>query len=484
MLFNSEVFLYAFLPLTLFAYYVARRSLGHDIALAVLTVASLIYYAWWDVRFLALLLGSAGINFAIGRSLWQHKRRWLMVAGIAFNVAVLGFFKYADFVIANVSALSGAALTPLGIILPIGISFITFQKIAFLADVYAGKTEPRSLVSYLLFVSFFPQLIAGPIVHHRQIAQQFGNKERKDDLAENLSIGLSIFIIGLAKKVLIADNAAVTASALFAAAEHGNALPVGAAWIGVLSYTIQIFFDFSGYSDMALGLARMFGYHLPINFNAPYCATSIIDFWRRWHITLSQFLRDYVYFPLGGNRLGSFRRYLNLMIVMLVGGLWHGASWTFVVWGGLHGTYLIINHLWRAIRGERPATLAGRIAGTAVTFFAVVIAWVFFRAESFHGAFHILGALAGQQGLAWSIDEDALTVVLIGLGLVYLLPDTPRFFASVLEPRVLAEANMEAEPASRWKWRPRWQYAMIAAALLFVVVLNLSKTSEFIYFQF
>ncbi len=487
MLFNSFVFLYAFLQLTIALYYTTRRRVGHDYALDVLTLASLVYYGWWDVRYLVLLLGSAFINFAVGRSLWRKRRKWVMVAGILFNVSVLAFFKYADFALANISAISGTALQPLGIVLPIGISFITFQKIAFLADVYAGKTEPRSLISYVLFVSFFPQLIAGPIVHHRQIAVQFGDRNRKDDIAANLSIGLSIFIVGLAKKILLADNAAIVASAVFAAAERGNSIPLGAAWVGALSYALQIFFDFSGYSDMALGLGRMFGYHLPINFNAPYRATSIIEFWRRWHITLSQFLRDYIYFPLGGNRLGEFRRYLNLMVVMLVGGLWHGASWTFVVWGGLHGVYLIVNHLWRGWRGEGPPSRARAIASTIVTFISVVFAWVFFRAGTFAGAFHMLGAMAGTQTIGWGVGSDAVTVLVAGYGLIYLLPDTPQLFAATLEPHVLATANIDTGTRAALlplRWQFQWFFAAAAGTLLLVVLINLSKTSEFIYYQF
>ncbi len=268
------------------------------------------------------------------------------------------------------------------IILPLGISFFTFQKIAYLVDTYKGRGYSRNFLYYCLMVLFFPQLIAGP---DRASARGFAAvcaANRHGYQRKNLAVGLTLFFFGLCKKVLIADSIAPTANRIFGAAAAGATPDVATAWLGTLAYTLQIYFDFSGYTDMALGLARMFGFRLPVNFNSPYQASSVIDFWHRWHITLSRFLRDYLYIPLGGNRLGKARRYVNLMITMLLGGLWHGANWTFVVWGGLHGAYLVINHGFRALGGNRKRGIWTR----GVTFVSVAIAWVMFRAGFFDGA--------------------------------------------------------------------------------------------------
>jgi len=373
-LFNSYAFLFVFLPATLLVFMAARRG-GPGLALGALTLASLGFYGWWDPRFLALLLGSAVANFAFGRALMARpadaRRPWL-VAGVVFNLGLLGWFKYAGFLSANLAAL-GAPTPVLDIVLPVGISFFTFQQIAYLVDVSRGLSDRYGFRDYLLFVAFFPQLIAGPIVHHREMMPQLltGRGPRAEDFA----IGATLFAAGLFKKVVLADSLAPFASPVFAAADAGLAVTTAEAWGAALAYALQLYFDFSGYSDMALGLARLFGVRLPINFDSPYQATSLIDFWRRWHMTLSRFLRDYLYIPLGGNRQGPARRWVNLMITMALGGLWHGAGWGFLIWGLIHGAGLAANHAWRsaAPRLGLGALAANPWAARLATFAVVVV---------------------------------------------------------------------------------------------------------------
>lgn len=486
MLFNSPEFLFALLPATLIAYYLARRLISHDAALFVLNVASLVFYGWWDPRYLPLLVFSAVANFYLGRTILAQRDggeragRGVLAFGVVLNLALIGLFKYADFAVRNVNAVTGADLPLPELDLPLAISFFTFQQIAFLVDVYAKRTAPDTLARHLLFVAFFPQLIAGPIVAHRLMGPQLADAKRRDDIWANLGIGLSIFAVGLAKKVLLADNIEPFASAVFGGAARGETLGLIEAWVGALAYALQIFFDFSGYSDMALGLGRMFGYTLPINFNAPYKSASIVEFWRRWHITLSHFLRDYLYIPLGGNRKGPARRYANLAIVMLLGGLWHGAAWTFVVWGGLHGLALMVNHVFDRIR---PGGLAprARVFSVIVTFLFVVVAWVFFRAESFGSAAAVLSAMAGANGLGPLAADDALVALALGYLIVWAAPDTPTLFAGALDKGVKREAGVTAS-RPRWSATPAW--AVAAAALLFFAVINTWKASEFIYYTF
>ena len=410
MLFNSDIFLFVFLPLTLLAYYTLGRFGKIRLAIASLVMASLIYYAWWNPLYLPLILGSMVVNYLIGRAIQRSQAagatgRTALVSGIVLNLGLLGYFKYANFFVDNINAATGANFELAPILLPLAISFFTFQQIAYLVDVYQRKAQEVDVLRYALFVTFFPQLIAGPIVHHTEMMPQFANKMIGRFELSNLLAGTMIFCIGLFKKVVLADNVAPYASAVFKASLSGDPVDFVTAWTGVLAYTCQIYFDFSGYSDMAIGLGRMFGICLPLNFNSPYKATGIIDFWRRWHMTLSRFLRDYLYIPLGGNRLGPQRRYVNMMVVMLLGGLWHGAGWNFVIWGGLHGAYLGVNHAWRAWRGEAVShSLPARIGSQALTFLAVVVAWVFFRAESLDSALVILSGMAGLAGgipLGW-----------------------------------------------------------------------------------
>jgi D-alanyl-lipoteichoic acid acyltransferase DltB (MBOAT superfamily) len=400
------------------------------------------------------------------------------------------------------------------IILPLGISFYTFTQIAYLADAAQGKVREYNLVHYALFVTYFPHLIAGPILHHAEMMPQFDRPETYRMRWDNIAVGLTIFFIGLFKKTVLADGIAPHSTSVFDAAEAGTALPLLDAWGGALAYTLRLYFDFSGYCDMAIGLSRLFGINLPLNFNSPYKAENISDFWRRWHMTLSRFLRDYLYIPLGGNRRGGGRRYLNLMVTMLLGGLWHGANWTFVVWGGLHGLYLVANHAWHALRHrlnwKDAHSRGGRLAAQAVTFLAVVVAWVFFRATSFEAALIVLKGMAGLNGIempfkwlaSWGAAGEwlaqhgvrfrdsptfagapLLTWTALGLAIVWLAPNTQQIMER-FDPAL--DYRPERRPAMPWlRWQPttRWAVAMTIVAYFGMLYMS-SGFSEFIYFQF
>jgi alginate O-acetyltransferase complex protein AlgI len=393
LLFNSSVFIFAFLPVAFAGYFVLCRYASHRWSRGFLVLASLFFYSWWNVIYLPLIVTSMLANFWLGNQLRLSNRqpggnqRWLLMLGVAANLGLLGYFKYSDFFLENLGLLIDVPFEPLNLALPLAISFFTFQQIAYLVDSHRGETEENDFLKYAVFVSFFPQLIAGPIVHHKEMMPQFANPDNRHIQAENLVRGLFIFAIGLFKKVIIADSFAVWANAGYA---HSESLDIYQAWATSWSYTFQLYFDFSGYTDMAIGLALLFNIVLPLNFNSPYKARDIQDFWRRWHMTLSRFLRDYVYIPLGGNRAGRFATYRNLMATFVLGGIWHGAGWTFVFWGFLHGLALCIHRLWQRL-GLR---LWGWL-GWLITFNFVNLAWVFFRAENWQQAINILRAMVG-----------------------------------------------------------------------------------------
>lgn len=481
MIFSAPEFLFLFLPLTVLAFYLTRRIAGHDASLWVLLGASLIFYSWWDVRFLPLLLLSIVMNFFIARRIRATGAAWWTSCGVAANLALLAVFKYADFLVANLNAATGLDLPAPGLPLPLAISFFTFQQIAFLVDTARRTTEPSRADRYGLFVAFFPQLIAGPIVHHRSMAPQLADQSRGAKAMENIAIGLSIFTIGLAKKVLIADTVAPYSNAAFDTAASGEPVGLLLAWSGALAYAMQIYFDFSGYSDMALGLGRMFGFQLPVNFNAPYRSKSITEFWRRWHITLSHFLRDYLYISLGGNRAGQVRTLVNLMIVMLLGGLWHGAAWTFVVWGGLHGLGLIWCRLMDRLRPGGLFAFAPWIS-VGVTFLFVVITWVFFRAADFSAAWAMLAGMAGANGLGAGVGDEPFIALLICFLLIWRAPETGQFFHDQIDPDLRREAGLTAPRTLRWT--PNRATALLIAALLFICAVNTWGFSEFIYYNF
>jgi alginate O-acetyltransferase complex protein AlgI len=514
MLFNSYPFLFVFLPATFAGFFLLARF-SHTLAAAWLTVASFVFYGWWSLAYVALLLASIAFNFAVGMAIVREagtgRSRRLLALGVAANLLLLGYYKYADFFVSNLNRI-GAGLPLPEVVLPLGISFFTFTQIAFLVDAWQGKASEYRFIHYALFVTYFPHLIAGPVLHHREMMPQFGLRETYRIDWESLAVGLTIFFIGLFKKTVIADGIAVYVRPVFDAPAQGIALSAVDAWAGALAYTFQLYFDFSGYSDMAIGLSRLFGVRLPLNFASPYKAASIIDFWRRWHMTLSRFLRDYLYIPLGGSRRGSARRYANLMATMLLGGLWHGASWTFVAWGGLHGVYLLANHAWRELRArcgwKGPYGRVSHAAAVLLTFVATVVAWVFFRADSLDHALAIVGAMSGANGVtlpyrwlgklgeigAWLAGHGVrfaestptfgggpqLNWILICAAIAWWAPNTQEIMRA-FRPAL----GVEPQGASRWwNWRPDWRWLAFASGAATIAILSLTSVSEFIYFQF
>jgi D-alanyl-lipoteichoic acid acyltransferase DltB (MBOAT superfamily) len=494
-LFNSVEFIFLFLPVALGAFWALLR-VGNRAAALWLLACSLFFYGWWSPRHVVLLLLSIAFNHAVGLALCRAaagpRRRLLLAVGVGGDLLLLAFFKYADFLLHSLSGLPGVDLEPLGILLPIGISFYTFTQIAFLVDAARGEAREYDPVHYALFVTYFPHLIAGPILHHKEMMPQFKALAPGRLGAEDLAVGLTIFVVGLFKKVVLADGVARFVPFAFGAEAEPTLV---AAWTGALAYTLQLYFDFSGYSDMAVGLSRMFGVDLPLNFASPYKSTSIIEFWRRWHMTLSRFLRDYLYIPLGGGRRGPARRHANLMATMLLGGLWHGAGWTFVLWGGLHSAYLVANHLWRALKarlglfpGEptRPRLL---VAG-ALTFVAVVVAWVPFRAESFAEAQGILAGMAGLNGTTLGALPEELSLPLAWLwiagllALAWLAPNTQEIMARHLPQMRRATGAGATAARGLLLWRPTaWHAALLGIAAV-IALGHLANVSEFLYFQF
>lgn len=497
MLFNTYEFIFLFLPAAAVLYFLLGR-LSDRLAAAWLAGASLFFYGYWNPVYLPLLLGSIAVNFLAGRGIAavqsRERRRLVLIAGLAFNLLLLGYFKYVGFLTTAANDLLAIRLPVLEVLLPLGISFFTFTQIAFLVDVYEGKAAEYRFVHYVLFVTFFPHLIAGPILHHKEMMPQFAKARTYRPSAINFAVGLTIFFIGLCKKAMIADSLAPFATHVFDAAGNGATPGAMEAWGGALAYTLQLYFDFSGYSDMAIGLARLFGIKMPINFLSPYKAVSIIDFWRRWHMTLSRFLRQYLYIALGGNRRGKARRYLNLMITMALGGLWHGAGWTFVAWGTLHGLYLVANHGWQAARGAlrlpmREGSLAGRALARLVTFAAVVVGWVVFRADSLASAARVLAGMSGLGGFAPTLRpthwDHGFTLIGLGIVCVWFLPNTyemmARYAPCLPFDRALVDRGPK-RPAIRWRPSVGWAYATAAVAC--VGLLYLGHISEFLYFRF
>jgi alginate O-acetyltransferase complex protein AlgI len=530
MLFNSYVFIFIFLPVVLGGYIALRRLPNVNWAIGWLALASLFFYAWWKPIFLLILLLSIAVNFAFGTLLLRARlspgQAWVvLIAGITFNLCLLGYFKYAGFFVSNVNSIFGSGWAVPQILLPIGISFITFQKIAFLVDAYRGQVHNFTPINYVLFVTFFPQLIAGPIVHHAELMPQLARFTQRE-LYNDLSLGLSIFIVGLFKKVVVADTLAVYADAGYGAVATGHALDAPSAWITVLAYSFQLYYDFSGYSDMAVGLARMFGIKLPINFFSPYKAYSITDLWRRWHITLSRFLRDYLYIPLGGNRRGPRRQYAHLAAVMLLGGLWHGANWTFAIWGGVHGILLAINHAWSATTLSGSRFFQSRLAyaaSVALTFTLVTLAWIPFRAPTLADSVRMLrylfpSPLNAEVVYAWvnsvlaqfvtvwkpenvgvwfkahelwptALPANYLAYSALPAGLVLLtvaiatfsLPNTYQLFAR-FDPALWSDKKHALDRGPITSLNA--PVAIVLSAMFVLSVLGLSRVSPFLYFQF
>lgn len=466
-----------FLPIAFFGYFFLNSKGPTGASKAFLVVSSLVFYSWWNIVYLPIILVSMVFNYTIGISLSrnrQHKNP-LLVVGLITNIGLLAYFKYSDFFISNMNLALGSEIPLLNLALPLAISFFTFQQIAYLVDSYRGETSEYDFLSYGLFVTFFPQLIAGPIVHHKEMMPQFSSAGNKIRNYPNIALGIFVFSIGLFKKVVIADKFAVWATNGFDKAEI---LTFFEAWATSLSYTLQLYFDFSGYTDMAIGAALLFNIRLPVNFNSPYKATNIQDFWRRWHITLSRFLKEYIYVPLGGNRKGNFRTYNNLMVTFLIGGLWHGAGWTFVFWGFLHGIALVIHRIWNS-SGFRLNSVFGWI----VTFNFVNVAWVFFRAKEWESAMKVL---AGMFGLSGAVLPEVLSDSLKESGefLKAIEGDLFTFIWLVFGFIIVLIFNNTSAMSIKSEYK---KYTPIYYSILFmfcILWMSISNYSEFIYFNF
>lgn len=538
MLFTSYAFLFLFLPASLAVFFVIGKYSPRWAALS-LFVASLIFYAYWNPKFVALLLASIIFNFVIARAIYRSRSaiagKWhnnLLWLGVAANLLLLGYFKYTNFFLSNVDAALGTQFNLQHIVLPLGISFFTFTQIAFLADVARGKAHEFNIIHYGLFVSYFPHLLAGPILHHSEMMPQFAQKSVYKIDPANIAIGLTMFGIGLIKKLVFADSLIPMITPVYGSSLTAHTLPpdLVSAWLATIAYTLQLYFDFSGYSDMAIGLSRLFGIKLPLNFASPYKSANIIDFWRRWHMTLSRFLKDYLYISLGGNKRGKGRRYINLMATMVLGGLWHGANWTFIVWGALHGFYLIINHAWQAIAKRlqfgRGATIAGRIAGFLLTFIAVMVGWVFFRANDISSAASVLRGMFGfgipgfsvfqadaqkfmdLANYYWAIDTSVAGSSMAGIFafLVDFFSSVPLGIIGNSAWMAILLAVVWCAPNSQeimgrfeialyqtsgainrwWQWRPTAAWGVVLGVALFAVLMHLSSlpVTEFLYFNF
>lgn len=479
MLFNSLIYIFIFLPITIIIYSLLLKKHLLAISKLWLIISSIIFYAYYDPKYTFLLLISMLINFTIGNLFHEKlfadsiKRKLLLVTGLVFNILLLGYYKYANFFIDNVNALFHSDISIQKIILPLGISFFTFTQISYLVDEYKKEAKEYNFINYMLFVTFFPHLIAGPILHHKEIIPQFSEKRRKIFQYKNLIIGIFLFTIGLFKKVILADSFSTYVNYGYGSAE----ISMLEGWIVVLSYTLQIYFDFSGYTDMALGSAKMLNIDLPINFNSPYKANSIQDFWRRWHITLSRFLRDYVYIPLGGNRKGETRTYFNLLITMLIGGLWHGASWMFILWGGIHGLALCVNKIWQKTK----INIANWINIT-LTFVFINFTWVIFRADSFAQVKKILYSLFDfhnfiipkTYGLTFKFIENRYECIILLLPLAMLL-----IFVAKNSNQIISDIKFEKKNVS----------ILMSIVFALIFIMSIIKTiavpySEFIYFNF
>ena len=511
MLFNSFVFIFVYLPVVIVIFFFLGRQKNRAWASAWLALASLIFYGYWDYRYLPLLLASIAFNYWAGSCILQAVipvRKYWLVFAVVLNLLLLAYFKYANFFLSTISFLGSTHFDAMDIVLPIGISFYTFTQIAFLVDTYQGKVKEYSFIHYVLFVTYFPHLIAGPVLHHKEMMPQFADDRTYLPKGDNIAVGLSIFVIGLSKKILIADNIAPLANPVFSPDAHPQLIE---AWIGALAYTFQLYFDFSAYSDMAIGLSRLFGVKLPLNFNSPYKAKNISDFWRKWHMTLSRFLRDYLYIPLGGSRTGSFNRYRNLMATMLLGGLWHGAGWTFIVWGGLHGIYLVVNHSWQFVMSKTKIRTGAiwAVSSQLITFLAVVVAWVFFRAPDIQTAIDLLGAMVGLNGVSlprgfehsaswfqylpislsfngiqWiDFSGVGVPILLTAMLIAWFAPNTQEMLAQY-EPCLEKISAPNSGFSSYARWAPSKLWGIIFSIVFVVCVLNMNQVSEFLYFQF
>ena len=513
MLYNSYIFLFLFLPVTLFGFHFLSKFGHYKLTLSWLVAASLFFYGWWNPIYIVLLVGSAIFNYAIGYLLLARSHKAFLYFGIIGNLATLGYFKYANFFVDNINFFFNNNIILEQIILPLGISFFTFQQITFLVDTHLGKTKEFNFLQYCLFVTFFPQLISGPIVHHKRMMPQFAKKTLSILKLENLAVGLTTFIIGLFKKVFLADNIAVFATPAFEAAFYGIDLTFFEAWGASLAYAFQLYFDFSGYSDMALGLGIMFGIALPFNFLSPFKSKNISEFWRCWHISLSTLIRDYLYYPisllltryaaikkLGGIPLFILSIFIPTMFAFFWMGLWHGAGWHFVLFGLIHGIYIVVYNIWikfiniipqnKRIKKSNITDFISQI----ITFSAVIFSFVIFRAENIDVAKEIIFSMLGFNGIEFSDifrigvfgakPKTGIFWILLSMLIVNFLPNSKEFILSKSKTFKKQGDIISNSASKRIAWKPNFFWGAIFVIMLTLSLLSFSNTSEFLYFQF
>lgn len=514
MLFSSWQFIFLFLPAAAGIFFLipAQPTWPRKIWLL---IASLFFYGYWKIEYIPLLLISIAFNYTIAEIISRHRHRpaakTAIVVGVSFNLLLLGYYKYTNFIVQCLGLVTRHPFQRFDIILPLAISFFTFTQIGYLVDVYRNQSLHYRLLDYALFVVFFPHLIAGPIVRHWEIIPQFAQRTLKANLSDT-SVGVALFLMGLYKKVLLADPLSGFVATVYEAASRGVTVSWCDAWLATLAFALQIYFDFSGYSDMAIGLARLFGIKFPINFNSPYRARSINEFWSRWHITLTRFLREYLYFPLGGNRCGPWRHALNIVVTMFLCGLWHGAGWTFVLWGGLHSFYLVVAHRWNRFRKARGWSLDYwwyRFLSVSLTLVVVLFAWVLFRAPTLRVAGQVLSSMVGQHGLTMSEDvtnpakfpgvlfpvvgirfvprayefegyDSLIKMMAVMLVIVLFLPNSQQLLEGY------APALEQPNPRAAFRIKLGWSSGLFLGGAFFWVVhtFYIAAPSPFLYFNF
>jgi alginate O-acetyltransferase complex protein AlgI len=520
MLFNSYEFILAFMPITLIIFGILCSFQKKKFVFVWLITVSLISYSFWGTSHLLVLLFSTGLNWIFAEII--HKRRdiisdkkesifsvkLIVTIAITFNLLLLGYFKYANFLIDTLASIGLNVSHIENIFLPLGISFYTFEQISYLVGIAKNDSKNYSYPRFLAFVAFFPHLVAGPILNASELIPQFRKLNYRIDF-RNIAIGLTIFSFGLFKKVVIADSISGYATPIFTAADGGTQITFLLAWQAAIAYTLQLYFDFSGYSDMAIGLAKLINIKLPINFFSPYKAIGIGDFWRRWHISLGRFLRDYIYIPIGGSRKGNARTYLNLFLTMLIGGLWHGSSWTFVFWGALHGLYLCVDRGWGIFLKKKNIvwnSVYHQFFARMLTLLAVINSWVIFRSQSFSGAFNILAGMSGLNGVTFSQEFSNSFGILKNLGvkfetlngsagmtgsllLIVVLLSTlclPNIYQFMIKEPVALDfySHLSNQKTPRYAWQPSLGHSVLTFIVLTVSLAFCSKPSEFLYFQF
>lgn len=490
MLFNSYEFIFLFLPVSLAIYFILNKKRLTVGANAWLLFISLFFYSWWNIKYLPLILGSILFNYTVGGLLTASEeqkkslvpKKGILLFGLTANVLFLAYFKYMDFFIDNINGLFSTNIPLMHIILPLGISFFTITQIAFLVDAYEGLVTEKNLLSYALFVTFFPHLLAGPILHHKEMMPQFDALRSKVLNYKNLALGLFLFFIGLFKKVVIADELSTTVKAAF---DTAPVLNFPEAWIASLSYTSQLYFDFSGYSDMAVGVGLMFNIVLPINFNSPYKALNVIDFWKRWHISLSNFITTYLYTPIlrSFSKITFTNSMMAIFVAMFISGFWHGAGWTFIIWGVLHGAALVVNHNWKKRKIKMPKLFAWFI-----TFNFVNISFVFFRAKGWDEAMKVFKGMFGFSGF---IPAEAyagfsfMTVFRSKFGKMVLADIGGRNATFwILVAALLFALLLKNSTELTDDFKPSWRSLAFVILISFYTLLNMGKVSEFLYFQF